>query len=313
MRALWDHWVGSLRQEPYFIMARRRALRSAPQGSSWLGWSVMAAVVVSTAACDIHPVPFDDPSPRSFVLPRLLRQCVEGFSKPAATAIVDLGAEPRRSLRLIPEGERAGMLALVGRREGDDGEGGALEVQHQLELDWTAQGSKGQTCYQFVLRGALAAASEEETGPVMGVLGVGRQGVITVGTDALDDASYDIEGEMLRRIGMLQPLLPNEPVGAGARWTYHTDGHLRGEYVSIDATYELLAQKGAHVRLGFTRHLRRPAQTIRGRKGEGERVDELDEEVRGVMELDLRASPLPTARVFDERGHEIEQTILAWR
>lgn len=264
--------------------------------------------LLAMGGCSLHPIPFEDPSPRSFALPRLVRQCIDGFAEPVPVTIRDHGAEPRRTLRFLPEGEPLGKLTLVGR-DGD----GALAVEHVLDVRWDARGANGQTCYQFTLAGALDGELEEESGPVMGVIGVGPHGAMTVGTDALDNASYAVEGALMHRIATSQALVPAEPVGLGAKWHFETEGHLRGEYVEIRAHYELLSYDGGRIRLGVERHLRRPAQTVRGRKGEGTRVDDLDETTRGVVEVDLRRSPLPTARWFDDRGAEIEQLIAAWR
>ena len=272
-----------------------------------LSLRAVAATLPLLGGCSLHPIPFEDPSPRSFALPRLVRQCIDGFTEPTPLTIVDRGAEPRRTLRFVPEGDGRGKLTLVGR-VGD----GALEVEHVLDVGWDALGAKGQTCYQFTLAGALDGELEEESGPVMGVIGVGPHGALTVGTDALDDASYAVEGELMHRIATSQALVPAEPVGVGATWRFETEGHLRGEYVEVQARYELLSHEGGRVRLGVTRHLRRPAQTVRGRKGEGTRVDDLDETTRGVIEVDLRRSPLPSARWFDDRGVEIEQILVAW-
>ncbi len=264
--------------------------------------------LLGMVGCSLHPIPFDDPSPRSFALPRLVRQCIDGFAEPTPLTIVDRGAEPRRALRFVPEGEPVGKLSLVGR-DAD----GALAVEHVLDVRWDARGAKGQTCYQFTLAGALDGDLEEESGPVMGVIGVGPHGAMTIGTDALDDASYGVEGALMHRIATSQALMPAEPVGVGAKWHFETEGHLRGEYVEVRAHYELLSHDGGRVRLGVQQHLRRPAQTVRGRKGEGTRVDDRDETTRGVVEVDLQRSPLPTARWFDDRGEEIEQLIASWR
>lgn len=266
-----------------------------------------ASSLLLAAGCSLHPIPFEDPSPRSFALPRLVRQCIDGFTEPTPLTILDRGAEPRRTLRFVPDGDAQGKLTLVGR--GPEG----LAVDHVIDLRWDARGAHGQTCYQFTLAGALDGELEEESGPVMGILGVGAHGAMTVGTDALDDASYDVEGALMHRIATSQALVPSEPVGVGATWRFETEGHLRGEYVEVQAQYELLSHDGGRVRLGVVRHLRRPAQTVRGRKGEGTRVDDRDETTHGVIEVDLRRSPLPTARWFDDRGEEIEQLIAAWR
>jgi len=265
--------------------------------------------LVATTGCSIHAIPFEDPSPRSFAMPRLVRQCIDGFVEPTPLTILDRGAEPRRTLRFAPEREVDGKLTLIGR--GDDAQG-ELAVEHVLDVRWDALGAKGQNCYQFTLAGALDGDLEEESGPVMGVIGVGPHGAVTVGTDALDDASYAVEGSLMHRIATSQALVPSEPVGVGARWRFATEGHLRGEYVEIEVGYELLAHDGGHVRLGVERHVRRPAQTVRGRKGEGTRVEDLDRRERGIVEVDLQRSPLPSARWFDESGREVEQLIAAW-
>jgi hypothetical protein len=289
-----------------------------------LAVGLLLGLVATATGCELHAVPFDDPSPRSFVLPRLLRQCIESFADAPSLVVGDEGAEPRRQLRLVPDrpgagSEGRGSYALAApakdapTRLRESIPPAEMQIEHVLDLEWQARGARGQHCYQFVLRGALAAQSEEETGPVMGVLGVGRQGAITVSADALDDASYAIEGELLRRVGMVQALLPEQPVGVGATWRHQTDGHLRSEYVRVTADFELLAHEGSRVRLAFRRHLVRPEQTVRGRKGGGTRVDEIDEHVRGVIEFDLVSSPLPTVRLFDANGREIEQTIVAWQ
>jgi hypothetical protein len=268
---------------------------------------MLLLAAIGLTACSLHPVPWTDPEPRSFVLPRLLRQCIDGFRDPQPVELLDLGAEPHRSLRLLPQEDTEARLSLV------DEDGGALAVEHVLEVTWDATGAQGQACYRFRLVGALGSELEDESGPVMGVIGVGKNGAITVGTDALDDASYDVEGELIHRIGGAQALLPTEPVGVGARWRFATEGHLRGEYVEIEADYRLVRIEGSRLTIAVRRHLRRPAQTVRGRKGEGERVDALEQTRRGVVEVDLRQSPLPTARWFDEEGREVEQVLTAWR
>ncbi|HHH28064.1 MAG TPA: hypothetical protein ENK57_06935, partial [Polyangiaceae bacterium] len=168
-----------------------------------LSLRAVAATLPLLGGCSLHPIPFEDPSPRSFALPRLVRQCIDGFTEPTPLTIVDRGAEPRRTLRFVPEGDGRGKLTLVGR-VGD----GALEVEHVLDVGWDALGAKGQTCYQFTLAGALDGELEEESGPVMGVIGVGPHGALTVGTDALDDASYAVEGELMHRIATSQALVP---------------------------------------------------------------------------------------------------------
>lgn len=269
---------------------------------------VSALSVAGLAGCGLELIPFSDPAPRSFALPRLVRQCRGGFTKPRAVEILDRGAAPRRVLRFLPDKDSEARLTLVG---GD--EAGPLRVDHVLDVSWDALGVKGQGCYAFRLVGALDAELEAESGPVMGVIGVGPHGAMTVGTDALDDASYRVEGALFHRIVAAQPLVPAEPIGIGAKWQFSTEGHLRGEYVDIDATYELLELEASRVRLGVQRRLRRPEQTVRGRKGEGRRVEAMDETRWGVVEVDLRRSPLPTARWFDETGREVEQLLVAWR
>ncbi|MEZ4442553.1 MAG: hypothetical protein R3B72_25895 [Polyangiaceae bacterium] len=268
------------------------------------GALLMAA---SSLGCSLETIPFVRPSPRSYALPRLVRQCLDGFAEPSAVTIEDYGAEPRRPLRFVPVKERLAKMALV--KEDADGK---LEVERVLHLSWDAQGGHGQHCYKFELRGALDEALEEESGPVMGVLGIGPHGALMVGTDALDDASYDVEGQLLHRIGFSQPLLPAEPVGVGARWVYATDGHLRGEFVDLRMTYQLLEMTGTKLRLSMDQEVDRPAQTVRGRKGEGTRVEAERRRYRALMEVDLVKAPLPTVRFFDAEGREVEQIVVGW-
>ena len=128
----------------------------------------------------------------------------------------------------------------------------------------------------------------------------------------LDDASYDVEGQLLHRIGFSQPLLPAEPVGVGARWVYATDGHLRGEFVDLRMTYQLLEMTGTKLRLSMDQEVDRPAQTVRGRKGEGTRVEAERRRYRALMEVDLVKAPLPTVRFFDAEGREVEQIVVGW-
>ena len=174
-------------------------------------------------------------------------------------------------------------------------------------------GERGQHCYQFSLSGALAPELEEESGPVMGVLGLGPYGRLTVGTDALDDASYDVEGMLIQRIGWSQVLVPSEPVGVGARWHFSAEGHLRGEALTIGTAYSLVSWSGSQLRVAVHRSVDRPAQTVRDRKGRPKSVEALRTVWRGFVEFDLQRSVLPSARWFDENGREIEQIRLAWR
>ncbi len=250
-------------------------------------------------------MPFEDPTPRSFVVPRLLRQCMAGFKAPAAVTVEDAGAEPRHELRIAPKSELEAELRLIPL-----GDGRPLS----LSLTWESLGARGQHCFQMVVHGAQDRPDMEEDHPIHGVIGVGKNGALTVSTDALDDTSYLVERDLFQRIALLEPLLPTQPVGVGARWHHRQEGRWHNELIEVDMRYELLKHDGSHVVLALTRIFERPEQTVAGRKaGQTRRLDALREETHAILDLDLRSRPIPAARVFDADGRETERIMTAYR
>ena len=53
-------------------------------------WTAAACLLLG--GCNLELMPIDDPTPRSFVVPRLLRQCMAGFKAPTPITIEDPGA-----------------------------------------------------------------------------------------------------------------------------------------------------------------------------------------------------------------------------
>ena len=264
---------------------------------------VASLLVALASGCTIHPMPIKSPSPRSFVLPHLLQQCMKGIKAPAVE-LEDAGAEPRAELRYVPLHEQeAALLFRPIERQAD---------HYDVTISWSSIGGAGQNCYELVMRGAQDAEMDEDH-PIMGVIGIGPHGATTVATDALDDESYLAEGELFWRMTLLQPRLPTDAVGVGARWRYKNDGRLRGEYIDIDISYTLVSRRGSHLVLEIDRAIRRPAQTVRGREGESLRVDDRIQSDRGVVDIDLRERIFPAVRLFDEKGREAERILTAYR
>jgi len=273
--------------------------------SCWL-----AAIVLATSGCNLQLIPFEDPSPRSFVLPRLLRQCMAGFSAAPAVELLDGGVEPRTELRFVPRTElEATLLLLPAWSFGPVPKRDDSSPRYDMQLTWSSTGARGQHCYEFVVHGADVEQDDEL--PVMGVVGIAPFGAVSVATDALDDDSYIAEGELFRRLSMVQPLLPPEAVGVGARWRHRAEGHLRGELLEIEATYTLASRRGSHVVLGLERRVRRPSQTVHGHGG-SRRVEARDSHHVAVLDVDLRERPFPSVRLFDATG-ESERIVAAYR
>jgi hypothetical protein len=262
------------------------------------------------SGCALEWMPIEDPSPRSFVVPRLLGQCMDGFRQAADVEVIDAGQEPRSELRFVLRPEIQSELLFLPAWAW----GGQIEdkrPRYEMDLSWQSHGARGQHCWQFVMRGADA---DPDDPPVMGVVGVGQNGAISVSTDALDDDSYIAEGELFRRLALAQPILPEQAVGVGARWRHRADGRLRGELMEIDARYELVAREGSHITLRLERMVSRSAQTIPGKKrGQHQLLDVSSERALAIIDVDLRARPFPSLRVFDDEGRETERIHAAYR
>jgi hypothetical protein len=283
-------------------------LRVPEQLLTTTGLAVIVPLCALLSGCGLQLMPIDDPTPRSFVVPRLMKQCMAGFRTPPAVKLLVAGAEPRSEVRFVPRSDleaRIGMLSLD-----PDSDMRSFD----LDVVWESQGARGQHCYQMVLRGAQDDPEMEQDHPIHGVLGIGAHGSITVATDALDDTSYRVERELFERVGFVQPLLPSEAIGVGARWRYHREGRFRGELLEIDVDYSLIDRQGSHLVVEADMVLRRPAQTVGGRKpGESLRLEALDRQSRAVLDVDLRERPFPALRLFDDAGHETEQIVTAYR
>jgi hypothetical protein len=270
---------------------------------------LLALLVFSLSGCGMTMIPFEDPSPRSFVVPHLIGRCMASFSTEPKVDMIDLGQEPRVQLQFHPPVELEASLQFLPDWSFTGGVRGDGDLpRYDMDISWKSRGGHGQHCYQFVVEGA---DEDDEDLPVMGVVGISPRGAMVLATDGLDDDSYAAEVELDRR--MAPPLLPTVPVGVGARWHFRSEGRTRGVLVEVDATYALMARDGNHLQLQLERRIVRPEQTVRGHQGGSQHLEAFMQHAFITLDVDLQSRPFPAQRLFDAQGHEMERIMAAYR
>jgi hypothetical protein len=183
--------------------------------------------------------------------------------------LLDPGAEPRKVLRFHPKaGDKQSMLLTMkigmGVKMGDMPEQSIKLPAMKLVMDTTVKdvASNGDITYDIVTRDAsviedpdvIAQVAEVMKNAAGGMKGIGGQGIvssrgISKGTDikapeGADPQVTQFVEQMKEIMSRVASPLPEEPVGAGAKWEIKMPIKSQGMNLNQTATYQLVSVDG---------------------------------------------------------------------